>query len=156
MGPLAQSVRELKIPPDLSAFTPPATPAPSQTTASLNAGLSASIVSTRCRRASIAGSGIGSPVASRAVSSFFAVTDVTHVTGEQVRGVDTSIIAGFGVTLGIAPSVTDVTTRPSNLASRASSAMIAPQLVGLDQIQAHQPPVNTLRLGAFAAVVGFG
>ena len=25
MGPLAQSVRELKIPPDLSAFTPPAT-----------------------------------------------------------------------------------------------------------------------------------
>ena len=78
----------------IATATGTGSPAPSQTTPSLNAGLSASIVSTRCRRASIAGSGIGSPVASRAASSFFAVTGVTDVTGEQRRGLDTAIAAG--------------------------------------------------------------
>src|SRR3990172_4805455 len=111
-------------------------------------GRSASMASTRRRRPSIAGSGSGSPVALSAVSSFSAVTGVT--------GVQASIGAGFGVTSAIASAVTGVTARPSNLASRASSAMVAPQLVGLDRIQAPQPPADALRLGAFAAGVGLG
>src|SRR5450759_2271498 len=90
-------------------------------------GRLSSMATTRRRRTSIAGSGSGSPVALSAVSSFSAVTGVTGVTA-----------------------------RPSNLASSASSAMIAPQLVGLDRVQAHQPPADALRLGAFAAGVSFG
>ncbi len=43
MGPLAQSVRELKIPPDLSAFTPPATGIPPDSRADGEAWLSCSV-----------------------------------------------------------------------------------------------------------------
>lgn len=77
--------------------------------------------------------------------SFDNVTDVTDVQGTNC--------AGFLVTSGVSGAVTDVTARHSNRASNPSSPMVATQPVSQDGIQAHQPPTDALRFGAFAAGV---
>lgn len=80
--------------------------------------------------AAVATSSVPFLASTLAASSFFAVTGVTDV--------QASMAAGFGVTSGVTSAVTDVTARPSNLASSASSPMIYHQLVGEDGVQAHQ------------------